>query len=211
MTKLCFIDTETTSLRHDRRVWEVAVITREPGEPDQEWQAFVSICDLDLGNADLFSLKIGRFHERHPEAGNDPDEARGTIRQQVRQELYREDVVLWQVERLTRGAHLVGAVPNFDAEVLANRMRANDICPSWNYHLVDVEPLAAGWLHRHAAVLENREATVDEAARLRQLATPPWKSDNLTAALGVEVSEEDRHTALGDARWAMRVWDAVVA
>lgn len=211
MAKLCFIDTETTSLRHDRRAWEIAVITREPGVRDREQSWFVASEDLDLGNADLMSLRIGRFHERHPESGSDPEEARGTIRQQVRQELHREDFVLWQVERLTRGAHLVGAVPSFDAEVLGNRMRANGICPSWHYHLVDIEPLAIGWLQRHAAVLENREATIDEATALRRLASPPWKSDNLSQALGVEsVSEEERHTALGDARWAMRVWDAVV-
>ena len=30
-TKLCFLDTETTSLRPDRRAWEVAVITRVAG------------------------------------------------------------------------------------------------------------------------------------------------------------------------------------
>ena len=74
MTKLCFIDTETTSLRHDRRAWEIAVITREPGKPDQEKSWFVASEDLDLGNADLMSLKIGRFHERHP----DYSEFRGT-------------------------------------------------------------------------------------------------------------------------------------
>ena len=48
------------------------------------------------------------------------------------------------VERITRGAHLVGAVPTFDAEVLGARMRANGICPSWHYHLIDVEALAVG-------------------------------------------------------------------
>ena len=37
----------------------------------------------------------------------------------------------------------------------------------------------------------------------------PWKSDDLSAALGVTVSDEDRHTALGDAKWAMRIYDAV--
>ena len=37
----------------------------------------------------------------------------------------------------------------------------------------------------------------------------PWKSDDLSAALGVTVSDEDRHTALGDAKWARAIYDAV--
>ena len=161
--RLCFLDTETTSLRPDRRAWEIGLIVRDdagirPGE--HHW--FIRAEDLDLGNADPFALKIGRFYERHP------DYARGYRWQRPGATCYSK------VEKFTRGAHLVGAVPNFDAEVLGTRMRAHGILPSWHYHLVDIEPLAAGWLHRHAAVLENREATMDEAARLREIAAPPW-------------------------------------
>ena len=201
MTRIVFIDTETTSLRPDRRAWEVGLIIREPGKPDAEHYWFVDIFDLDLGNADVMSLKIGRFYDRHPQARDGQEEGWA--------DTVSELEVMRAVERLTRGAHLVGAVPNFDADVLGARMRANGICPSWHYHLTCVEVLAAGWLNRHAAVLENREATIEEAARLRALASPPWKSDDLSAALGITVSDEDRHTALGDARWARAIYDAV--
>jgi DNA polymerase III epsilon subunit-like protein len=201
MTRICFIDTETTSLRPDRRAWEIGLIVRDPGKPDAEHRWFVDADDLDLGNADVMSLKVGRFYERHPHARLDREAEFGDCE--------AEADALHQVEALTRGAHLVGAVPNFDAEVLGARMRAHGICPSWHYHLIDIEALAAGWLHRHAAVLENREATADEAVRLRELASPPWKSDELTAALGVKVAEDERHTALGDAKWARAVYDAV--
>ncbi|MBO0875367.1 MAG: hypothetical protein J2P19_18450 [Pseudonocardia sp.] len=51
MTALCFLDTETTSLRPDRRAWEIAVIRRDNGHQDQRvW--YVAAADLDLGNAD---------------------------------------------------------------------------------------------------------------------------------------------------------------
>lgn len=201
MTRIVFCDTETTSLRPDRRAWEIGLIAREPGRADVEHQWFIDAYDLDLGNADVASLKIGRFYERHPQyqLGREADFT----------ETASEVEALRLVEAITRGAHIVGAVPNFDTEVLGARMRANGICPSWHYHLCCVENLAVGWLHRHAAVLENRESTLDEATRLRALASPPWKSDDLSAALGITVSEEDRHTALGDARWAMHVYDAV--
>jgi len=199
--KLCFVDCETTSLRHDRRAWEIAVITREPYRPDTEQSWFVASEDLDLGNADLVSLKIGRFHERHPDYSGSGDWTETTGEMQA----------LRDVEATTRGAHLVGNVPSFDAEVLAARMRANGICPSWYYHLIDIEPLAAGWLQRHAAVLENRQATLDEATALREIARPPWKSDDLMRAAGVEPpGEGERHTALGDTRWVMRAWDVLM-
>ena len=107
------------------------------------------------------------------------------------------------VEAVTRGAHLVGAVVSFDAEVLATRMREHGICPSWHYHLIDVEALAVGYLSHKAEVLN---ATDDQSRALLAL---PWKSDDLSRALGIEVSDEDRHTALGDARWARAIYDAV--
>jgi DNA polymerase III epsilon subunit-like protein len=192
MTRLCFIDTETTSLRPDRRAWEIGIITRDPSLAadggDVEYHRFVDHDDLDLGNADLQSLKIGRFYDRHPYARGTG--FGGTI---------EEYDVMLEVEQITRGAHLVGAVPNFDAEVLGARMREHGICPSWHYHLIDVETLAAGYLASMAHGLDNLDLT-------RQL---PWNSDALSAALGITVSDEDRHTALGDARWARAIYDAV--
>jgi DNA polymerase III epsilon subunit-like protein len=182
MTTLVFIDTETTSLRHDRRAWEIAVIVRKPGDVDSEHSWFVDLDDLDLGNADLMSLKVGRFYDRHPDV-----KPIGDVDPFIDQ-CVRETYALEQVERLTRGAHLVGAVPNFDADVLGARMRACGICPSWHYHLVDVETLAAG--HRGFR--------------------PPWGFDDILAAYGLEYDEADRHTALGDARMARDLYDAVL-
>lgn len=177
---LVFIDTETTSLRPDRRVWEVALIVRRPGDVDSEHSWFVDIDDLDLGNADLNSLKIGRFHDRHPDVCEIGDiDALASCD--------NEPAILRVVEQLTRGAILVGAVPNFDADVLGARMRANGICPAWHYHLVDVETLAAG--HRGFR--------------------PPWGFDDILAAYSLEYDEADRHTALGDARMARDLYDAV--
>lgn len=107
----------------------------------------------------------------------------------------REVSVLREVERLTRGAVLVGAVPGFDAEVLAARMRAHGIAPSWHYQLQDFETLIAGFLRGQG----------------KPVPELPWKSDELSRLAGVEPpGEDERHTALGDARWAMRAWDAVM-
>lgn len=200
MTKLCFLDTETTSLRPDRRAWEVGLITRSPdGTRDDEHHWFVRAEDLDLGNADQMALKVGRFYERHPQIL--PGNWQTSL-------VSGEIEVLRQVEKMTRGAHVVGAVPNFDTEVLASRMRANGICPSWHYHLIDVEALAVGYCAKAAQVLAQSEPGT--APEFRRILHAPWKSDDLSAALGITVSEEDRHTALGDARWARAIYDAVM-
>jgi hypothetical protein len=201
MTRLCFIDTETTSLRHDRRAWEVGLIVRRVAAPDHEVQLLIRSEDLDLGNADVMSLKIGRFYDRHPQGRGDghlPGGAR----------LVSEADAMAEVEFLTRGAHLVGAVPNFDADVLSARMRANGICPSWHYHLVCVENLAVGYLGGSEAFGRSPSGSVRQ--KIRDLITPPWKSDDLSAVLGIKVSDEDRHTALGDAKWARAIYDAVM-
>ena len=182
---IVFIDTETTSLRHDRRAWEIALIVRDPQvSEDVEHTWFVDTEDIDLGNADLMSLKIGKFFDRHPQvcfekAGEDPF---GLL------DWDHEASVMFQLEPLLRDAVLVGAVPNFDAEVLGNRMRAHGICPSWHYHLVDVETLAAG------------------ALKL----PPKWNFDTLLATYGLTYDEADRHTALGDTRMVRDLYDAVM-
>jgi DNA polymerase III epsilon subunit-like protein len=186
---LVFIDTETTSLRPDRRAWEIGIIART-GTAEVEHHWFIDVDELDLANADLIALKIGRFHERHPQMRLDTEPEFS--------DCDAEYDALRQIEAITRGAHLVGAVVSFDAEVLAARMRAHGICPSWHYHLIDCEALAVGYLMR-----ERVRAGFDGSML-------PWKSDELSAELDVTVSEKDRHTALGDAKWAMRVFDAVM-
>jgi hypothetical protein len=194
---ICFIDTETTSLRHDRRAWEIGIIARASDGSETEHHWFVSVRDLDLGNADPFSLKIGRFYERHPGADDMADPWDSC-----------EQNVLGEVERVTRSAHLVGAVVSFDAEVLGARMRENGILPSWHYHLIDIEALAVGYLSGSPAY--GASGAGSKRQETRDLITPPWKSDDLSAVLGITVPEDERHTALGDARWARAIYDAVM-
>jgi DNA polymerase III epsilon subunit-like protein len=185
LTRLCFLDTETTSLRHDRRVWEVGAIVRL-GDVEEEHHWFIDWDDLDLGNADLFSLKIGKFYERHPQAREGGGQASAL---RLGAQLGDEASAMTDLEVILRGATIVGAVPWFDTDVLGQRMRANGECPSWHYHLVDVETLAAG------------------ALRL----PPPWSFDKVLAAYGLTYDEAERHTALGDARMVRDLFDAVLS
>jgi DNA polymerase III epsilon subunit-like protein len=89
---------------------------------------------------------------------------------------------------LTRGLHLVGAVISFDEERLRKLLRRNGACPEWHYHIVDSEALGAGYLG----------------------VEPPWDSDDLSHRLGLDPDNFERHTALGDSRWARAMYRAVM-
>lgn len=187
---ICFVDTETDGVHPDREPWEIAIIRREPDGRETTWAQFV---EIDLSTADPFGLRVGRFYDRHPigrylSGHSNPDVPLG-LGQSVTRPLAARHVA-----RLTHGAHLVGAVPNFDAEILARLLREQKLTPAWHYHLIDVESLAVGYL----------------AGEGRPLA-PPWDSSYLLEALGVPATPDDqRHTALGDARWVRALYDAVM-
>lgn len=213
-TKLAFVDTETTGLdprSHD--VWEIAIITathaasHECGDHElvvqEQWSA--QVYPLRLRTADPTALRISGYYDRIA----DLPLAQATAATEVAQR--------------TAGRHIVGAVPSFDTERLERMLRHNDLAPAWHYHLIDVEALAAGYLAALArqATLQGREigeydpddevqqAFYAESRQLHDLAAPPYRSDDLAEAVGVTVTDDDRHTALGDARWAMRTYAAV--
>ena len=93
-----------------------------------------------------------------------------------------------EIARRTAGKHIVGAVPSFDTAMLDPFLRENGYAPAWHYHLVDVEALAAGKLG----------------------SWPPWKSEELSRAVGVDPEKFSRHTAAGDAWWAKAIYEAVM-
>lgn len=189
---ICFVDTETDGIHPGRKPWEIALIRRDDiGE--RELSFFVQI---DLSTANPYGLKIGRFYERHPLGRAISGQGTFTL---SRPEDFGDVCPLRRaaelVAQFTHGAHLVGAVPNFDAEVFDRLLRENGLVPSWHYHLVDVEALALGYLRGQG----------------QPAPSLPWKADELTAAIGVELAtDEEKHTALGDARWAMRTYDVVM-
>jgi DNA polymerase III epsilon subunit-like protein len=180
MSRLVFLDCETTGLNPDQHVpWEIAYIVRESGWPDREVIHHLKPCGAEMALADPKGLEICGFHERTA----DPRFSWGEWRP-VRRALL-DDLA---------GAHLVGNVISFDAEMIARNVLFEPWPRPWHYHLIDVEALAIG-------ALTARGASV----------SLPWNSDEISAQLGVIPPQgDDRHTALADARWARDVYDAVM-
>lgn len=178
--QLVFVDTETTGLDPTRHtIWEVAILA-----DGNEFFWILPVSSQALISADPRALAVGGYSKRALAGAYDLQESEiKTIRQNVAR----------QVSKLTAGRHLVGANPAFDAAFLTGLLQEADLQPEWHYHLLDIEPLMLG-------VLAERGVEVPI----------PWKSTELSEMLGVPgPTAEDRHTALGDARWCRRVVESV--
>lgn len=199
-SQIAFIDTETTGLDPERhRVWEIAVIV--DGE-EHVWQQDIGIRapyegyggrwgDRQFANEDSMWEWLAERDIVSPWVlGNT-----GIRERYDRTQALSVHASIEQLARLVSGRHLVGACPWFDSERLHRVQLAE--CDHrallWHYHLIDVETLAIGWLAARGITPEL-----------------PWNSEILSQMVGVEPpSEADRHSALGDARWARDIYEAV--
>ncbi len=179
---LIFLDTETTGLHKARRPWEMALIKRaDTGQT--RLLLCVDVRDLELEDADPEGLRISGFHRRHPQARDRP---------LLIPRVYRAGDAAGLVHQWTAGATIVGVVTRFDTECLADMFARHGMKPAWNDDLVDVVALAVA-----AIRAAGREPASDVASLSRQCGVKP-------------PTASQRHTALGDARWAMRWYDKLV-
>lgn len=179
---IVFLDCETTSLRHDRQAWEVAMVRYDEYGGERETSFF--IFDVDLTEADPQSLAIGRFYERHPvgrqqaagiDAGGDDDV-----------DVVKELAAAWRIARWTHGATIVGAQPSFDTETLAPLLRRHGIVPGWHYRLRCIESMCCGYDRIDSGGLQ------------------AWAERLLP-----DHDKDAAHTALGDARTVAKLWDRI--
>ncbi|MCZ2261387.1 hypothetical protein [Isoptericola sp. QY 916] len=218
---LVFLDTETTGLALDDDIWELAAIRRNPGGDDYELHMFIQ---HDTNKCARLPESFFTDHLRRFPA-HDRAWTRRTAAAAINAFL--------EPHPKHGPVHIVGAVPNFDTERISLLLRAElgeRIRDPWHYHLIDVENLAIGALvatpprivlgfdgtaddTEHAALAANgRLMTVPAGGpeTVRADFGPPWDSDEISRALGVEPPVDERHTAMGDARWARAIYDAVM-
>ncbi len=192
-TVIC--DTETTGLHDDCNVWDIGMIVRAPGADrahDMEIQIIVT--DADFSDATAEALEIGKARERHPAFG--VRDRRPAVEYMTRRDAAEV------VEATVRDAIIVGIVPSFDERALKKLLRDNGYPWFGYYDLRDAKQLACGWL------LGARAAGKD----VPHPASVDWKSEQVSELMGIpRPGDADRHTAIGDARWARDLYDVVMA
>lgn len=203
-----FLDTETSGLEWDREPWEIAMIARN--ENGEEYKYLIQISDFNESKLHPTAREINGFDTRYYKY-NTIDVDPGIF------EVMDLKTALHCVAMVTRKAHIVGAVPNFDTEMLDRLIREQKlgIDYRWHYHLIDVENLAIAYLRAMQSVYIDRlggiQASIPDNINLGFNLKPPWDSEELSRAIGVEPPpNSERHTAMGDAIWAMEVYDRVM-
>ncbi|WP_301119837.1 hypothetical protein [Mycolicibacterium fortuitum] len=210
MSDIVFLDTECLGLDHDAPVWEFAAIRRTAIDDGAGWRED--------------RLHIFIEHEPEPWLSEMPEPFAKDYRE--RYNLVDDIPVFTEydaaeaiVDFLHAGGplgddpqpHIFGAVPDFDTTRLTRLLVRNGFAGvtrdariilqeqgmphrlPWHYHLTDIENVAVGYL----------------AARGKLMA-PPWKSDDLSRAIGINPEDFDRHTAMGDVLWVRAQWDAII-
>lgn len=186
MTRFVAVDLETSGLDpYEHEIIEVGLVIEKPR----------------LGGAMHDSLLIEEFTFSLPF-----DEARASEKAlEINGWGKREFPKLWGparaigfLQEALRGVHLVGKNPHFDAEFLRHLFHRWGEKPSWHHRLVDVGSLAWG-VDQQSCRSTGFEGT-----------NAPPTTEGVEFILGVHRKPDERHTALGDARWAYRAFRSVV-
>lgn len=214
-SKIVFLDTEAVTLKPGPDVlWEVAMIVRvNDVKPDMElrWQLRPNMDRADptslviSGFDRRFAVKPGEWaHIWSTTSENDPYDG----------PVSRYAAVIGMNDAI-HGAHVYGIVPSFDTIRLESMFwqelqwnYPTQAGPNWHYQLHDVEDLAMGYLRGRVVETGLRQPDVDPT-RWTSAMRVPYDSLALSTALGVTPPAES-HTAMGDARWARDLYDAVM-
>lgn len=183
MTDICFLDTETLGLNPYAPIWEFAAIRVRPGFP-------VETREFTIKHRPGGYLARMRAQGAKGAALAADYEARYDVAHAV-----DEGYAAREIHAITKGAQVVGCNPGFDLDSmrLTDLLRRHYLCPEWHYHPDDISSMVKGWL-----------------AAAGRLPAPPWKSEQLSLALGVDPDRFARHTAMGDARWCQAQYAAVM-
>ena len=224
---IVFLDVETTGLAPDDDVWEFAGIRRDETGGQQTLHLFVEHDRRKCATLpeSFLADHRARFPGGHahaisarwpgPPAGGcgwpDDEWHEGVASRREATDLIREFTGRACLDAATGvlgdRPSVIGCNVSFDTERLALLLRAHGHDPDWHYHLLDVEAMAVGWL---AATARHRRLPPSTAPDLLA-AGPPWRSDDLSIACDVQPPDNGvRHTAMGDAEWAMHWYDRII-
>lgn len=215
---IVFLDTETSGLGRDDEIWEFAAVRR-----DWDGNALTSTTmHLFVEHDEKKCRRLpDAFREDH--AARFPSPCSGRVDSRpaaadAMRDLFRpnEDDVRPVV---------VGINPGFDlgyiSRLIATYRPHADAAP-WDYTPVDARHLAVGAILAQPVRVMLGDTIADpmvgggvlhvaseQAQAGHRLSGPPWGSEDVSRALGINPDDYDRHTAMGDVLWAMAIYDAV--
>lgn len=203
MRKQFIIDTETTSLWPDYPggtgvIWELALIDRADGTKR------LYRMKPDLSKADPLALQVGRYYERTKDMCGDcylPKNAYDLAKPQVKRESPEWSSPLALARGLAHwldGATLIAAVPSFDAGYLRAFLNHHGEAATWHYRLRDIGSMAWGFLNGAA-----------DGGQYTPCPDMDANTEDFAAALGVDASKFERHTALGDCELVDAMLDVI--
>lgn len=99
------------------------------------------------------------------------------------------DEVIAEFCEFAAGAVLAALNVSFDIAFLRPALTRAGVAPSWHYSPLELKSFAAGALGL----------------------APPWRSDEIAPALGIDPSNYARHSALADCWYSAAIYDAALA
>ena len=204
MALLLFNDNETTGLDFiNDEVWQVHFLAARTGET----RAFDSFTRLITHDTEKMKKLPEKFQKIHSDIWSNPDYT-GLVRTPF---AAMKEFIEWRESIANEGekAHFIAANPTFDSIMLMN----NQIIPFsvfyqiFDYHLIDIEAFAWGWL-RHQELNLSWSVPSVEALTPRE-SFLPFKSDDLSKALGIYNEDAHKHDAISDTEWLVAMWKAM--
>lgn len=211
---IIFCDVETTGLGPDDEIWEIAAVRRAPDGSQVELHRFVEHDEKKC--------------RRLPDAFREDHDARFPAycsnRVFTRSQAAGEIVDFFGGLPGTPKPVVVGINPAFDvghiSRLISTYRPGSDATP-WNYTPVDARHLAVGALMAYPIKVMRGAPTghptigggfmwqIDEQMTFgNRFSGPPWGSEDVSRALGIDPDDFARHTAMGDVLWAMAIYDA---
>lgn len=199
MALLLFNDNETTGLDFiNDEVWQVHFLAARTGET----RAFDSFTRLITHDTEKMKKLPEKFQKIHSDIWSNPDYT-GLVRTPF---AAMKEFLEWREQITQEGekAHFIAANPTFDSIMLMN----NQIIPwsvfyqVFDYHLIDIEAFALGWLRRSEFENYHNMPYIRESFL-------PFKSDDLSKALGIYNEDAHKHDAISDVEWLVAMWKAM--
>lgn len=216
--KLCIVDCETTGLYPDagHEIWEIGLIVREQTDLSDPYAArkdteYLWRVKPDLTRADPEALRKNRFYDRTDGMVIDPvDHAANLAGLSINDVVWSDpaEVAAFLAFQLDN-AIVVGANPGFDIDFIRPFLHRHGWAYTAHYRPICITGFAAGYLFGKATAT-SRIASAEPPSSFPAALNLPWSSNAISAEVGVNPDDYDRHTALDDCRWALAQLDAVM-